>query len=507
MSLLNIAVLAVYFTALGVLAVYGTHRYHLVYLYLKHRRRTPVPLRQFEPLPVVTVQLPLYNEVYVAERLIRAVCALDYPRDRLEIQVLDDSTDATAGIVAAEVALWRARGHDIRHIHRRDRSGFKAGALAAGLLQARGDFVAVFDADFVPAPDFLRRCVPYFTDAAIGMVQARWGHLNRDYSLLTRIQSILLDGHFIIEHTARNRSGRFFNFNGTAGVWRRSCIEDAGGWHHDTLTEDLDLSYRAQLRGWRFVFLPEVEAPAELPVDMDAFKSQQHRWAKGSIQTGKKLLPALWRSRLPLKVKLEATFHLTNNGAYPLMVLVALLIFPSLRIRQNLDWGRFLWVDLLLFASATFSISTFYLCSQREAQRSWVRSLRYLPLLMSLGIGLSINNARAVLEALFNRRSEFTRTPKYGVVRRENRHKAWLYQGKKSLYTIAEAALAGYFAFAAAWCVARGAYLSLPFLLLFLCGFAYTAGLSLTQQWRAAEIGAPRSPARATRLPLPSTRG
>ena len=500
-------VLSVYFAALGVLAIYGLHRYHLVYLYLKYRRRPPRPLASFEEPPVVTVQLPLYNEMYVVERLIRAVCALDYPRDRLEIQVLDDSTDETTGIVRDLVRQMRAAGHDIRHLHRTVRSGFKAGALADGLASARGEFIAIFDADFMPTPDFLERSVHFFTDPKVGMVQVRWGHLNRDYSLLTRIQSIFLDGHFIIEHTARNRSGRFFNFNGTAGVWRRACIESAGGWQHDTLTEDLDLSYRAQLRGWKFVFLPEVQSPAELPVDMDSFKSQQHRWAKGSIQTGKKLLPAIWKSSLPFKVKLEAFFHLSSNGAYPLMIVVSLLMFPSLVIRRHLNWSHFLWIDLLLFASATFSISTFYLCSQREARRSWIRSLKYLPLLMSLGIGLSVNNARAVLEALLNRQSEFTRTPKYGVIHRQRRGGPARYRSARSLFTLAEAALAAYFGIAAVYCLKQRMYLSLPFLMLFLGGFAYTASLSLAQQWRAAESPTRRAATRAARLAQPSLRG
>jgi len=363
--------------------------------------------------------------------------------------------------------------------HRSNRSGYKAGALEAGLRRARGEFVAIFDADFVPHPDFLQQAIHFFTDPAIGMVQVRWGHLNRDYSMLTRVQSIFLDGHFIIEHTARNRSGCFFNFNGTAGMWRRSCIESAGGWQHDTLTEDLDLSYRAQLKGWKFVFLPDVESPAELPVDMNAFKSQQHRWAKGSIQTGMKLLPDIWKSDLPGRVKLEAFFHLSSNAAYLLMMVVSLLMFPSLIIRQRMGWGHFLWLDLVLFASATFSISTFYLCSQREAHVPWLRSIQYLPLLMSLGIGLSVNNARAVAEALLDRQSEFTRTPKYGLVRRERRPGLRKYPGLGSRFTLLETALALYFCVAAAYCAANQMYLSLPFLALFLGGFSYTAALSL----------------------------
>src|SRR5678815_1119961 len=286
-------------------------RYYLVYMYMKNRDRQPKPGPQLSPLPVVTVQLPLYNEMYVADRLIESVCALDYPRELLEIQVLDDSTDETRGIAQAAVRRFAAKGVDIKYYHRADRTGYKAGALEAGLRVARGEFVAIFDADFLPGADFLLRLMPHFSHARIAMVQARWGHINQDYSLLTKIQSIMLDGHFVLEHGSRNRAGCFFNFNGTAGIWRRDAIEQAGGWQHDTLTEDLDLSYRAQLKGWRFVFMEDVITPAELPVEMNSFKSQQFRWAKGSVQTFLKLMPRLLRSDQPLHVKAEAFFHLS----------------------------------------------------------------------------------------------------------------------------------------------------------------------------------------------------
>ncbi len=502
MSAIQATILGIYFAALLVLSVYGLHRYYLVYHYLKHRAHNPRPARRFETPPVVTVQLPIYNEVYVAERLIRAVCALDYPCEQLEIQVLDDSTDETTEVARRVVGEMRARGHDIQLLHRTHRTGFKAGALETGLRHARGEFIAIFDADFVPLPGFLQQTISFFTNPKIGMVQARWGHLNREYSLLTRIQSIFLDGHFIIEHTARNRTGCFFNFNGTAGVWRRSCIESAGGWQHDTLTEDLDLSYRAQMRGWKFIFLPQVESPAELPVDMNAFKSQQHRWAKGSIQTGKKLLPAIWKSRLPLRVKLEAFFHLSSNAAYVLMVVVSLLMLPSLVIRQQLDWQHLLWLDLLLFGSATFSVSTFYLVSQREARQSWLHSLKYLPLLMSLGIGLCINNARAVLEALLDHQSEFTRTPKLGVMRRSLRRAAPRYTCRHSYFTFVEAALAAYFSVGAVYCIVQQMYLPLPFLALFLGGFTYTASLSLVHAAGGASGPWSRLTARSRQEPV-----
>ena len=325
--------LGLYFSILSLLAIYGVHRSFLVYLYMKHRNRAPARSSTSHPLPPVTVQLPIFDEMYVAERLIDAVCKLDYPRELLEIQVLDDSIDETRQIAEAAVYRHVAEGIDIRYLHRDDRRGFKAGALEAGLKIARGQLIAVFDADFTPSPDFLRRTIPVFADPAVGMVQARWGHLNSDYSLLTRIQSIFLDGHFVLEHGGRYRAGLFFNFNGTAGVWRRAAIDSAGGWQDDTLTEDLDLSYRAQLVGWKFVFLQELESLAELPVEMNAFKTQQRRWAKGSVQTCRKLLPLILRSTLPLRVKTEAFFHLSANFNYLLMLALSLLLFPAVYIR------------------------------------------------------------------------------------------------------------------------------------------------------------------------------
>ena len=310
MTLAETLILASYFFVLLILAVYGWHRYYLVYVYMKHKHEQPEPKASFDQLPVVTIQLPLYNEMYVVDRLVDAVCAIDYPRELLEIQVLDDSTDETQQIAALAVRRQALQGIDIKYIHREDRTGYKAGALDEGLKVARGNFVAIFDADFIPKPDFLTRTIDYFTDEKVALVQARWGHVNEDYSLLTKIQAVLLDAHFVLEHGSRNRGGCFFNFNGTAGIWRRTAIADAGGWQHDTLTEDLDLSYRAQLRGWKFKFLPDIVTPAEVPVEMNAFKSQQHRWAKGSIQTFLKLMPRILQSDQPFHVKAEAFFHL-----------------------------------------------------------------------------------------------------------------------------------------------------------------------------------------------------
>jgi cellulose synthase/poly-beta-1,6-N-acetylglucosamine synthase-like glycosyltransferase len=484
MSSLEIAVVAAYGLVLLVLSVYGSHRYFMAYLYYRHKYNVPVPRRRWEALPRVTVQLPVFNEMYVVERLIAAVCELDYPRERLEVQVLDDSTDETTGIARRAVEAWKARGIDIHYIHRSDRQGFKAGALEHGLRTASGEFVAVFDADFVPPRDFLRKTVNYFTDDGVGMVQVRWEHLNRGFSSLTEVQSILLDAHFVIEHTARNRSGRFFNFNGTAGIWRRATIASAGGWQHDTLTEDLDLSYRAQLKGWKFVFLPEVVAPAEIPVEMSAFKSQQHRWAKGSIQTAMKLLPRILSSELPYAVKKEAFFHLTANVAYLLMIPLAILMPITVVVRVSHGWIEVLLLDLPFFATATMSVCVFYVASQREIHATTWQRIKYLPYLMALGIGLSVNQARAVVEALLGHQTAFTRTPKSGVQGGNGVAPKRRYRMAVSLQPLLELALAAYFTLAVAWVIDRGVWYSLPFLVLFQAGFAYVGLMSAIEGLR-----------------------
>jgi cellulose synthase/poly-beta-1,6-N-acetylglucosamine synthase-like glycosyltransferase len=498
MSISETLTLASYFFVLIILAVYGWHRYYLVYLYMRNKDKQPKAGPPLNPLPVVTIQLPLYNEMYVADRLIEAVCGIDYPLDLLEIQVLDDSTDETRSIANLAVRRFAEQGYDIKYIHRTNRTGYKAGALEGGLKTARGEFIAIFDADFIPPADFLTRLMPYFAGARIAMVQARWGHINQDYSLLTKIQSILLDGHFVLEHGGRNRAGRFFNFNGTAGVWRRRAIDDAGGWQHDTLTEDLDLSYRAQLRGWQFVFVSDLIAPAEVPVEMNAFKSQQHRWAKGSIQTCRKLLPQILRAKVPLSVKAEAFFHLTANFNYPLMCVLSVLMFPSMVIRYNMGWYEMMLIDVPLFFAATFSVCNFYMVCQREIHDDWFTRIKYLPFLMSIGIGLSINNTRAVFEALLNKQSEFARTPKYHI---EGASDEWI--GKKYHQSVAvqpliELALGLYFTATVFYALANQIYGTLPFLVLFQVGFLYTGLLSIVQQYAGDpdSVGAELQPGR-----------
>jgi cellulose synthase/poly-beta-1,6-N-acetylglucosamine synthase-like glycosyltransferase len=489
MNFTETLILVVYFFVLSALAIYGWHRYYLVYLYMKNKDKVPAPLPPLTVLPRVTVQLPIFNEMYVADRVIASICELDYPKELLQIQVLDDSTDETTGIAELAVRRHAARGFDIRYLHRVDRTGYKAGALDAGLREATGEFIAIFDADFVPSPDFLIRTLPYFeTDPRVAMVQARWGHINQDYSLLTKIQSILLDAHFVLEHGGRNRAGCFFNFNGTAGIWRREAIPDAGGWQHDTLTEDLDLSYRAQLRGWRFIFLPDLVAPAEVPVEMNSFKSQQHRWAKGSIQTCMKLLPAILRSNQPFAVKAEAFFHLSANFNYLLMSVLSILMFPAMYVRYSTGWTEMLLIDIPLFAAATMSFCNFYMVSQRELYPDWKSRLKYLPFMMSIGIGLCVNNTRAVFEAVFGKQSEFARTPKYGIELQSDEWVGKKYHQSVGIQPLIELALGLYFTATVFYALTNGIYATIPFLMLFQVGFLYTGLLSIMQQFTGEDM-------------------
>ena len=481
----DLLIILPYFAVLTILAAYGLHRYWLVYSYVKFRNNLPPPAPEPAEWPRVTVQLPIYNERYVIERLIEAVSRFDYPPDKLEIQVLDDSTDETQDVARACVERHRALGANIHYIHRDNREGYKAGALAEGLKAATGEFIAIFDADFLPPVDFLRRTVPYFTgeDAGrIGMVQTRWTYLNRHYSKLTEVESILLDGHFVIEHGARARSGCFFNFNGTAGVWRRAAIEDAGGWEHDTLTEDTDLSYRAQLRGWRFRYLPQIECPSELPVEMNGFKAQQARWAKGLVQTAKKILPRVLRADLPGAVKAEAVFHLTAGISYPLMIVLATMLLPAMIVRFYQGWFQMLLIDLPLFVASSCSISGFYLASQRVLYpKGWARTILYLPFIMAVGIGLSVRNAKAVLEALSGKQSEFVRTPKFHIDAQGGTFIRKTYKNRAGWLPWIEIGLGLYSAATIVYAIQNENYFTVPFLFLFVWGYLYTGLMSLGQ--------------------------
>ncbi len=425
MDALIVAMVVLYLGASLALHVYGINCYVMMGLFLRgnaKRKREEQSLRErFDmresDLPIITTQLPVYNEANVIERLLRAVAAFDYPKTKHEIQLLDDSTDETNAIATAVVAELRADGHDIQHIRREKRVGYKAGALAEGMLRAKGEFIAIFDADFVPPPTFLRKCLPFLTgDPRCGFVQTRWGHRNRDYSLLTRLQGIGIDGHFIVEQAARAWTGLCFNFNGTAGIWRREAIDDAGGWQSDTITEDLDLSYRVLLRGWRPRYLLDEITPAELPTDINALKSQQSRWAKGSIQTALKLLPTIWgRGDLGLFVRLQATLHLTHYLIHPFILIVTLLILPLILLLQARFANLYVTPLIVLMFLALFGPSTLYVFSQAVSRGKVLQTLLLLPALMGMGIGLAVNNTGAVIGALRGTKSEFVRTPKLGT--------------------------------------------------------------------------------------------
>ena len=475
----DLALLGAYACVLGMLGVFGLHRLYLVVMYLRHRDATGDGA-QPTTWPRVTVQLPVYNELYVVGRLLDAVGELDYPRDRLEVQVLDDSDDETAQVIGRHVERLRDRGLRVRHVRRRSRNGFKAGALQAGLQEAAGELICVFDADFAPRPDFLRRAVVPFADPGVGMVQARWSHLNDSRSALTRVQALFLDAHFAIEHAARSRGGRFFNFNGTAGIWRRTAIEDAGGWQHDTLTEDLDLSYRAQLAGWRFVYLNDLEVPAQLPESVAAFKSQQRRWTRGAVQTARKVLPRLWRSAIPLATKVEATFHLTANLAYLLMVALAVLVFPAMIVRADAGARWLLWLELPVLLFGTGSVCLFFALAQREIGGSWRAAAVRLPFLMAVGAGLALNNTVAAIRGLGGAPGVFVRTPKPAVGAGSGVASGY-WSGLGPLVWM-EAVLAIYFTGAAVWAALHGMWVGLPVLVLFMGGYAY---LALTGAWQA----------------------
>lgn len=477
-----------YVLVLLLIALYGLHRYMLVMIYFRHRNKHTHANTHFDQLPGVTVQLPMFNEGNVAARIIDAACHLDYPSDKLQIQVVDDSTDHSCQIAQARCVYWQSRGINIQYLHRTHRTGYKAGALRDAMTRATGDLFAIFDADFIPPTDFLKKTIHHFADLNIGMVQTRWGHLNRDQSLLTKAQAIFLDGHFLIEHAARSLSGRWMNFNGTAGLWRRQAIVDAGGWEDDTLTEDMDLSYRSQMAGWKFIFLPDVVCPAELPPEINAFKAQQHRWTKGGIQTARKLLGRILGSDANWKIKSEAFFHLTGMAVYVYISLLALLFFPAFYVNmQPFESGTIpamIW-GLTLFALGTASAGTFYIASQQVQGRSTLKTFFQLPILMSLGIGIALNNARGVLEALAGKQSEFVRTPKYNTTDDTTAKKRIACPSIKRWMSYAEIAMGIYCLTCTiiAMTQPRG-LISAPFLLLFATGYFYVGFSSLHGQCR-----------------------
>jgi cellulose synthase/poly-beta-1,6-N-acetylglucosamine synthase-like glycosyltransferase len=478
------AMLIPYFTILIVLSVYGIHRYDVIRTYFKHRKNAMgEPPRRFEHLPPVTIQLPIYNERYVVERLIDEVVKIEYPKGLLQIQVLDDSTDDTAPFAEALVERYHALGYPIEYHHRGNREGYKAGALQEGLKTATGEFVAVFDADFCPPADFLERTIHYFADATIGVVQTRWSYLNREYNFLTEVEAMLLDGHFILEHGARSRAGYFFNFNGTAGILRKSMIEDAGGWQHDTLTEDSDLSYRAQLKGWRFVYLPGLDCPSELPVEMHGFQVQQSRWAKGLTQVAMKLMPAILRADLPKRVKAEAFLHLTPNISYPLMIVVSALMLPVMIVRFYMGPFQMVFLDLPLIVASFWSISLFYVVAQRELYpKTWKRSILMLPMLIAVGVGLTIINTRAVLEALFGVKTAFARTAKYAIGERHMNLEVKKYRRRSGWLPYAEILAGMYFVAMVVFAIQTYNYFAIPFLALFVFGYWWAGFATLYQE-------------------------
>jgi glycosyltransferase involved in cell wall biosynthesis len=472
-----VLLLVLYGSVLVLLCSYGAHRAHLALACVRHAKR----LRRLErapelpaALPIVTVQLPIYNEATVARRLILATGALDYPRELLEIQVLDDSTDETVAIAREAVEELRARGIDAEHIRRPSRHGYKAGALDYGLRRARGELVAVFDADFVPRPSFLREVVGHFSDPRIGMVQTRWDHSNRSHSLLTSIQALMLDGHHLVENRARYAAGCFFNFSGTGGIWRRTAIADAGGWQHDTLTEDLDLSYRAQLAGWRFVYRADVLTPSELPEDMSAFRAQQYRWAKGTVQTARKLLKRVLHADVPFAQRMEAAFHMLPHAAYPATVLLTLLLLPALVFLPATDFRTLLIVDVPLCIGATGSLAMFYGMAEKARGRSAWNAIVRLPALIALGTGLAPHLTAAVFEGLTQMAGEFVRTPKRGEARGRYR--------QVSKLPLVEALLACVSATSAVMAFQTGHYLAMPFAALFSAGYLYVALLVVREQ-------------------------
>jgi len=485
--LIKVVVVTLYFTALMCLALYGLHNMVMVLLYWWTRNKPTRP-ETIADWPSVTVQLPTYNERYMLERLLRAVTNLDYPREKLQVQLLDDSTDVSAVLARRLVEQYRERGHNIGLIQRTDRRGFKAGALAGGLRTALGELIAIFDADFVPPPDWLKRTVPYFADPSLGCLQTRWGHLNPNQSSFAQTQSLGIDGHFVIEQAARSRSGLLLNFNGSAGIWRRFAIEDAGGWQADTLTEDLDLSYRAQLRGWRFDYLPDVIVPAELPAQVEAYKKQQFRWAKGSFQVVRKLMAPLLLAKLPIHKRLLGALHISGYFVCPLMVAV-LLLWPWVGLLAPQFLQMLPWTMLTAFGPPLM-----YLAAESGYRAKPMERLRLIPLLIIVGFGLSFNNTVAAVQGLFGRDiGTFVRTPKFNTANRVPAVKHESYVPSVGPLLWGEIALGLYALLALLMLVPRLGWEIAPWLTIYIAGYFYIAGLNLLQTWQNERVHAVKS--------------
>jgi cellulose synthase/poly-beta-1,6-N-acetylglucosamine synthase-like glycosyltransferase len=479
------ALLIPYFGTLFILSIYGVHRYETIRRYRKYRKNLPKqPPQRYAQLPRVTVQLPLYNERFVVERLLEATAKLEYPRDLLQIQVLDDSTDETRVFTERLCNEYSASGLHIEYRHRTNRHGYKAGALQEGLETASGELIAIFDADFIPPADFLERTVHFFTDPGVGVVQTRWSHINKEFSILTQVEAMLLDGHFVLEHGARCGSGLFFNFNGTAGVLRRAMIDDTGGWQHETLTEDSDLSYRAQIRGWRFVYLPALDCPSELPVETYGFQVQQARWAKGLTQVAIKLLPRIFKAKLPWRVKWEAFMHLTPNISYPMMLIVSMLMLPVMIVRFYMGIFQMVLIDLPLIIASFWSITAFYLYAQRELYpKSWWKSIAFLPMLMAAGVALTVSNSKGVIEALLGIKTSFARTAKYAVGQQKVKIRQTAYRRKSGWLPYVEVAIGAYFVYMIDFAIDTLNFFAIPFLVLFVCGYWWAAFSTLYEEY------------------------
>ena len=483
-------ILIIYCIAAGLLALYGINCHVMIYLFKRRRAQRLAEDRRLlknfyqehhsEDLPVVTSQIPIYNELNVAERVIEAVAAFDYPLEKHEIQVLDDSTDETSDIIARKVKELQNKGIRIEHIRRSDRKGFKAGALKNGLEKASGEFLSIFDADFVPPSNFLRDSIPFFLlQPDLGLIQGRWGHLNHHESLVTTFQAIGIDGHFTVEQSARNWNDLFMNFNGTGGIFRKKAVLDVGNWKADTLTEDLDLSYRLQLGGWKSRYLIDLVTPAEIPANIHAFKSQQFRWAKGSMQTALKLLPMVWKTQHTLFKKFEATLHLTHYMVHPLMTYLA-VIAPSLLINQRLHFPLLVMLPLGGVLLISFiGPSRLYWTAQTYLNGTWSRRIWLLPFLLCFGCGMAINNTKAVFEAILNKKSEFIRTPKQGSLEKKR------YKPAINFSFLLELLAGGWCLFGMLFYLTSRQYLVGYFMMVYAVGFLYIGGLSLMYQLRS----------------------